>query len=294
MKMTSTIEKLFVNRDRELDVFRQMLKKQSAKHIMTLCAPGGMGKSWLMARLQHECSCEEIPTCEIDFSSSKVYDYLAVLRHTRDAYGAKHFNAFTDVVNNYTQSHPLVQIGGGTASASTKIDVENITGSQVAIAGRDINIIVVKDNYFRLPETPTVPLQQIREYVTAEFVSCLRSFVANRQEPVVWFFDKFEDASQEVVPWLYDEFLVKTLDPEFHNLIFVIAGRTVPEFGLEWDHVVCAYRLDKLTVDDFEEYVRKTNIPMSEETVKWLHRAFEGNIQQFALKLQAYEQEENL
>jgi len=290
--MTPIIEKLFVNRDKEMSIFRQMLKKQSAKRIMTIRAAGGTGKSWLMARLQHECSCEEVSMCEVDFKSSRILDYLAVLRHTRDAYGARYFGAFTSLVNEYTQPHPPVQIGGGSASVSAKIDVKDVIESKVEVAGRDI--IVVKDNYLLLPETQSVPLSQIREHVTAEFANCLRSFIATRQEPVVWFFDHFESASEEVVPWLYDEFLMRTLDPEFNNLIVVIAGREVPQFGLEWDHVACSCHLGKLTVNDFAEYVRKTTIPMSKETVTWLHRVFDGDIQQFALELQAYKQEAGL
>jgi len=290
--MTPIIEKLFVNRDRELDAFRQMIKGQSPKRIMTLCAPGGMGKSWLMARLQHECSCEGVCMCEVDFRSSKVYDCLAILRHAREAYGAKYFNDFTALVNEYTQPQLPVQIDRDGITSSAEVTVEDVKESQMKVAGRDV--IVVRDNFFQLPVTPLISLRQIRELATAKFMNCLHSFIATYDIPVVWFFDHFEFASEEIVPWLRDEFLTRIRDLDFRNLVIIIAGRTVPLFGIEWNHVVCTYDLGKLTVDDFEEYVKRTTVSMSRQTVKWLHRAYDGDIQRFALELQVYEQEKNL
>jgi hypothetical protein len=285
MQMTPMIEKMFVNRSKEVSSFCRMLDNDSQKRIMAVKADGGMGKSWLLARFQYECKCRHFNYVEIDFKDTLLQDYLAILRHTRGQLSAKYYNSFTELVTRYTDRKPIVfQVGGGGQPESSQVHVGEVDKSNIQVAGGDLNII--QDNYFGLPaDADAIKLREIQGRITSEFITCLVNQLAEDKKPTVWMFDHYEHASQDTQSWLYDRFLVKICNLEIRDFIIVIAGRNIPKFDLSWKHILTSIELHEMDLISVREYVKKLGMELSEETIDLLYKAFKGNPQEFALFL---------
>lgn len=289
MNINPSIQKHFVNRDRELKLFQQIVAGQNPKHIVTIRADGGEGKSWLLARLIHECSCQKIKFVEHDFRTNKAKDFLSILQHARDSGEmAGYFESFTKLAIKLQKKLPTLFDESNTPSAN-QIDINDINESDITAAGRDIYQIQIRDSFNGLPENPTAEMQ---ERLTHQFIECFNLYMKNDVQ--VWFFDHFEQASNSVTKWLLDEFLCPIRDGQIENMIFVIAGRSVLQLGLEWDHVASSIELGKFSIQDFENYAQKNKVDINREAIELLYRAHKGNIQTFALDIKLRQEETSL
>jgi len=269
-----TIES-FVDREREKRLFQSLLGGGRGKRIMTMQAGAGMGKTWLISNFQRECSRRRIPCALIDFSSSRVCDYIAILRSMRDSLGAEHFNSFTTLVNQYYSRPNLPWRETDVAdSSSVEISGSTLDSSRIeSVAGHDI----IRDNFIVFAG-PSLPPHIIRDRLTTEFRRCLIAFVNSLSigDCVVWLFDSFEKADPETRDWLRDEFLCKIREGEVNRLVVVIAGQEVLHLAMEWNHVALRCSLEPFSPQDYHDYLRVKRFPLPKENIRALHRRFQG------------------
>ncbi len=93
---------------------------------------------------------------------------------------------------------------------------------------------------------------------------------------IVWQFDTFEKIDPITREWLFEEFLREIKEQTLSHLIIVIAGQEVPTLPLDWKPVASQYRLEPLSVNDYQEYLGKTQMTLEFNRIKALHKKYFG------------------
>ena len=252
----------FVNRLKQLQGFQKMLRGETDKCIMVICAPAEMGKSWLIQRMRQECCAANLPTLHIDFRDRRPYDYLTGVRTARDQMGATAFNTLTQTINELTGVNIQLSTSGAPAGApggGAQVSVggpqANLAGAQVTVSNVDVaggNII--KDNLFYVQADSGTARRAIEIRITDAFFACLTAS-ATPEKKCVFLFDSYEGVTEEADRWLRDNLLARLRDKQLANVIAIIAGRTTPDFGDEWKARLASTGLDPFTQDDVTDYL---------------------------------------
>ncbi len=225
--MTTSIISFFVNRERIHALFSEMLMSTSEKQIMLVHALGGMGKSWLVAKLKHECSIQSPPVLytSLDFKDGQAHDYLSIIRRVRDDLGAAHFNYLTQTINAGTDIHVNLQItGSGTGGV-------NITQSEVRIGGDVAGRDIIKDNFFNVQVDSEAVRREIEARITEAFFSDLCSLLGKTTG--VFFIDTYEKAPEATRLWIENHLLYQIREVRLPRAVVIITGREVPQFDLD-------------------------------------------------------------
>ncbi len=185
-----------------------------AQVMVVYAAELGMGATSLRLRMTHECSLRKLRKAEVVWTSTFVYDYMAVLRKLRDDLGAEHFGSFTDLINYYTD--PTYQPAG-----DLHVDINvNVQGSvQVAggaqISGSnvgDVAGVVLRDNMITVQRQDiAVPDDVRRQQLTQRFLDGLRD-LSSRGECIVLFFDAGEGIAEYTRNWMWEQLLPPVRD----------------------------------------------------------------------------------
>ena len=274
--MSATVLRLFVDRERICDGFLDMLAGRSEKQIMLLQSPGGMGKSWLVAKLMHECSRQSpgMPYAALDFKDGQAHDYLSIVRRARDDLGAANFNPLTQTINAATGLHVNLQLS---SPGSGGVHVE---GSSVQaggdLAGRDI----IKDNFFLVQVDSESVYKEIEGRITEAFFADLRSLLA--RGPAVFFFDTYEKAPEATRRWIEGNVLYHIREGKLPRAVVVITGREVPELDLAWKHCTARPKLEALDSEHVATYLREKR-GLTDVDADTLYRATMGNPQLLGL-----------
>lgn len=282
---TRTIQELFVDRLKEIDRFRKSLDGASARRIILVTAPAGMGKSWLLQQFAHEARARNARSVLIDFGDGQAYDALTLLRRFRDELNSPYFNALTQAINEATTprlslNEAPAPSGGVDISFGSDNRLNNVALGD--IAGGNI----VKDNLFIVQTDNPLVLQAIEDRVTTVFFDCLRALV--QQTQVVFLFDTYERNSLEperwapnaADRWITQQLLRRIRDNQLANVLVVLAGVRGPEFGAEWNAVLGRLPLELFTLNDVSEYLRANRgLTLSDAEVRTLYAAVQGNPQ---------------
>lgn len=260
--MQRTLRELFVDRDRQLHAFSRMADGLASRRIMIITAAPGMGKSWLLRMFAEEARSRELPVVYIDFADGVAYEVITLVRRFRDAFGAEHFNALTEAINEATTAR--VELVSNGSNPAPRVDVNvaesSVSGSSIAVS--EVGTII-KDNNFVLETNNPIIRQAIEDRITIAFFECLT--VLSEKKRVVFLFDTYErnslDAhnwsSSTADRWIYNQLLMRMRDGRLPNVIAVLAGRRMREFGIEWNEVLGRMSLDPLECDDVKEYLRE-------------------------------------
>lgn len=284
--MTKTLRELFVNRVKHSDIFSRMLAGQTRRRIMVITAGAGLGKSWLLRLFAVEATSRKLPLAQLDFADGQAYDALALVLRCRNAFGAEHFAAVDQAINESTTARVTLSASGATAPVNVSIGNENsLTGSSINVS--DIGNTVVRDNAFYIQADNSILRQAIEDRVNGAFFECLE--VLSAQSRVVFLFDTYERNTLEserwspsaADRWIAGQVLARIRDGKLPNVIAVLAGRRAPEFGVEWNEVVGKISLDLLECSHITEYLRERRglANISDEQAQVLCQAVAGNPQ---------------
>ncbi|NOK59682.1 MAG: hypothetical protein GFH27_549285n206 [Chloroflexi bacterium AL-W] len=260
--MQRTLRELFVDRDRQINAFSRMADGLASRRIMIITAGPGMGKSWLLRIFADEARNREIPTVYVDFADSIAYEVLTLVRRFRDAFGPEHFNALTEAINEATTARVELITNGKRPPPRVDINVEGASVDESSIAVSEVGTII-KDNNFVLETDNSLIRQVIEDRITIAFFACLTAL--SEQKRVVFLFDTYERNSLDAHSWspntadrwIYNQLLTRIRDGLLPNVIAVLAGRRIREFGIEWNEVLGRMSLDPLECDDVKEYLRE-------------------------------------
>ncbi|MEM8531748.1 MAG: ATP-binding protein [Chloroflexota bacterium] len=260
--MQRTLRELFVDRDRQLQAFSRMADGLASRRIMIVTAGPGMGKSWLLRMFAEEARNRELPVVYIDFADGVAYEVITLVRRFRDAFGAEHFNALTEAINEATTARVELVTNGSNPAPRVDVNVaeSSVSGSSIAVS--EVGTII-KDNNFVLETDNPIIRQAIEDRITIAFFECL--IVLSEKKRVVFLFDTYERNSLDAHSWspntadrwIYNQLLIRMRDGRLPNVIAVLAGRRMRDFGIEWNEVLGRMSLDPLECDDVKEYLRE-------------------------------------
>jgi hypothetical protein len=247
----------FVDREKQTQGFLKMLSRETEKTIMAIEAPAEMGKTWAIQRMRHECSLQQSSSAHFDFRDRRPWDYLSIVRQARDQMGATHFNLLTQTINESTGVNIQLSSGAGSGgdvdmSIGTHIGQvgDKFQVSDVEVAGRDI----IKDNFFYVQADSDTTRRAIEARITDAFFTCLADLAA--KEPLIFFFDSYEEVTEEADRWIQAQLLARIRDDQLSNVIVVLAGRELPEFDRSsWRHCLASTGLLPFEREYVTEYI---------------------------------------
>jgi hypothetical protein len=289
--MSKTLRELFVDRVRQSDIFRKIADGQARRSIMVITASSGMGKSWLLRIFAYEAGSRGLPLAQIDFADGQAYDALTLVRRCRDAFGGEYFVALDREIVEATTARVAL-----TATPQTAGPINVAFGNENTITGSNINIsdignTVIRDNSFILQTNNPILRQAIEDRINEAFFECLAALAA--QKRVVFLFDTYERTSLEADRWsssaadrwVMGQLLARVRDGKLANVAIVLAGRRVPDFGVEWNEVLGRVALDLLECSHVTEYLRERRglASISEAQAQVLCQAVGGNPQVMGL-----------
>ena len=290
--MTKTLRELFVNRVRHSDIFSRMLEGQTRRRIMFITAGAGLGKSWLLRLFAIEATNRKLPLAQIDFADGQAYDALALVLRCRDAFGAEHFTALDQTIDDATTARVALTTSGAAASAPVNVsigDENTLSGSTISVS--DVGNTVIRDTSFYIQADNPILRQAIENRINGAFFESLGALSA--QTRVVFLFDSYERNSLEserwspnaADRWVGGQVLGRIRDGRLPNAVAVLAGRRAPEFGVEWNEALGSVLLDLLECSHVTEYLRERRglAHISDEQAQVLCQAVAGNPQVMGL-----------
>lgn len=253
----------FVDREEEMNTFGRFLERDD-RPIMVVCGQNGTGKSWLLLKMMHECALRGLRKAAVVWRASEDPDYLLTLRKLRDAFDAKAFAQFTDLVNFYTDAayKPQLKI---TVEVQGPIDVARNLQQAGGTIG-DIGGIVVKDNWFQVPRSDIAVSEQERSNnLTARFLECLARIVA--RETAVVFLDGIERMTATTDAWLWEQFLDPVRCGLFPKLRVVVCGDRPARTERDWEMVTTEAQLRPLGHAHVSAYIER-RVPGLDEVTR--------------------------
>lgn len=252
----------FVDREKEMAVFRRFLTSGD-KPFMVVSGNVGLGKSWLLLKMMHECAVQGIRKAVVVWQRSEEPDYLLTMRKLRDCFDAKHFGEFTDLVNFYTDAAYKPQL---------KITLEmqgplNIAGNLNQAGGTigDITGISIRDNFIAVPRLDTaISEAERRGNLTARFLEGIARVTA--AEPIVLFFDGSERMSDDTYAWLWEQLLEPVRAGLIPNLHVVICGGRPARGERDWAIVTANAQLRPLEHAHIAAYIERVVPGLAEGT----------------------------
>jgi hypothetical protein len=201
----------FANRTRELERFRQMLRKEIPERILLIEAPSGYGKTGLMGRFEKLCS-QEIHPVLIDLKGAQA-GITFVFSRIQRVLGKKRFPNFNAQIDRFLNSGVEIQ--------NNRLTGE---GSQIQV----ILDVPPEERKYRLTQ-----LQQV-------FFEDLERF----DRPIAFILDTYNGATEELAGWIESQFLAEVaLNPK---LFAIVAGQHIPQPTIEWQNYHHCCQLDRI------------------------------------------------
>lgn len=237
--------KVYVDRDEEKNLFRDMIYGQTEIHILLIEAESGMGKTILLDQF------EEISIgfkcVRVDFKDPS-YSLGQILGKMRDKYGPHSFTTFHKECRNL-----LTQFGADTehpALICSKIDAQ-------------LNKMSVDDR------------RDHQQVITDAFLADLEIIHVTIQQPIVMLFDVFENASAPIKTWIAKQLIMQTR--RYPWLVCVIAGQQTPRIVTDGGDWCLQHRLQRLSDEHSREYIQKVTYTQDEAIVTVLTKLAKGS-----------------
>lgn len=203
----------FVDRQEVLSAFHGLVSGVlNSKRIMLLRGSKGMGKSFLLRRLQSQCQELGVRHVRIEMADPRGVDDIKIMRDVRDGLGAEDFKPFTDLLNYYTtEGYSLklkVEVIGRGGPQGSVVSVQDNASVAGVVAGRDA--IVIRDNNLSAPRRDIeVDRRRMQDALTRRFLEGLIA-VCSRQQAVC-LFDDVDQLEETTAFWLWRDFLGQML-----------------------------------------------------------------------------------
>jgi hypothetical protein len=275
--MSKAVVDLFVDREHIRSTFVEMLHGRLDKSIMVLKADGGMGKSWTMAVLRHQCALQTpaVPFVDVNFNHGEAHDYLTLIHTAATALHSAHF----DPLHQALRAAPAFQVNvqmAGAAASPVSAHLGDVAGSEVIVAGGN----VFQRPTFHFSADSEFARRERERHLTGVFLACLRQLL--QIGPAVFFFDTYEKAPQAARTWIETQLLLQIRDGALKQALVVIAGREGPEMDLAWRHCTTRPKLEALNSQDVDTYLRE-RLGLKDVDTETLFRATRGNPQLLGL-----------
>lgn len=254
----------FVDRESEMKSFCRMLDEHGwPRPIVMVWGDGGMGKTALLLKMWHECSSRQLLKAEVIWTDTRNYDYLAVMRKTRDDLGVENFVGFTKLVNSFTdpKAPPPLEViikTAGQIDVARNMEVKD-QGKVGSVTGMNIENLIIKDLMLVTPRADLgIPDNERMARLTDQFIQELNEVACKKR--IVIFLDAVEKAADATQRWIWGEFLGALRDDRLSNVNFVIGGRNKPAVDDVWRPYLEEQELRPLEAKHIAEYLIKRNV----------------------------------
>jgi len=274
--VTSKIERLFADREDELALFAQMVRREIPQRVLAIEAASGHGKSWLIDQYEAWCKRERVLCVRLDFDAAREGGPLSpeiILEKAGEAMG------MMPASDLETFARLFKEITGGSSSVSV--------GAEAVISGAhfgDIANVIVKELHVSLP---SLDPQVRRHQATRRFRQAL---AACGPKPAMWLVDTCEKAAEnpDTADWLSGAILSHVACDESLPLVIVLAGRSVPLIMPEWEDCVRRISLPPFDQKQTQTLCERLGLALSVEAVAVLHALSDGIPQTIASMAEKY------
>ncbi len=212
------VPKDFVGREEEIAWFKEMLQGKKAERIMSIYGAPGIGKSWLVIRLERECQEAGAVWAKIDLREW-AYDSLSLLNDLQ-----------SELQGQLREEH--------------FVSFEEKLGEFIYYWARQ------KKDYPSLDDMSRRTLLQKKEdEAVNEFLRCLMQLTQEKQ--VVFLFDTFEKVEDtELANFLQKRLLARVKHGGLPNLMVVVTGWNRLAWRDGWERVISPHELKHFSTEE--------------------------------------------
>lgn len=222
----------FTSREQQALAFVDSFRRETQALSQTV-GSRGVNRAWLVQRFRHECSILNVPYAYFDFGDGRPWDYLGIMRQTRDQMGAAYFNLLTRALNKI-----------GTGFLPSLAEVDHLDRRDIRAARG--HSAVEKDDYAVVRAKKKKTQQTLEGRVTLAFHTCLKALSA--KGPLVLTFDSYDKVTATAHHWICASLFPWTCEGQVPRLIILAAGQEQPSFGSAWQrHLAPITTLASLT-----------------------------------------------
>jgi hypothetical protein len=254
----------FVDRQEILGAFQRLRTGAlDSKHVILLQGAKGVGKSFLLRRLQEQCRQDRISHALLDLADLRGVEDIKIMRDVRDGIGVGEFGSFTDLLNYYT-------IEGYTMKLQVEvINRDNRPGGGVTIgdqaqasgviAGRDA--IVIKDNNLLAPRRDIeIDKRQMQDALTSRFLEAVKAVCQQRQ--IVCLFDNVHSLGDSTSYWFWRDLVGPLVEQDNFLAVLTIATGTIPPAIDRWmQRTIENAALSNLSEAHVTDYLVRRGVP---------------------------------
>lgn len=249
------IEEEFVGRERAREVMLKVARQETPKRLLLLVGAFGMGKTWLLHKLEHDEGDAGIDAVLVDLAVPPLgkaeWGYLEIVEELRRALEGETFAGLDETIARAREESAKLGIadafatqagGAGGAPAQTQAQAAGdvsvaarvgdvgegaqvAVGSQITMAQGDVTQFVVNQVVQGGDEAL---LSRFQAEITDAFREGLETLLSERK--VTFVFDSWLKASGPTRDWLLRSLLSWILEPALENVAAVLADDTgIPE-----------------------------------------------------------------
>ena len=266
-----------VDFEEELELFQQMVDRDTNKRIMLITARSGRGKTCLLRLLRDRCKQQGVPCAFIDFRGDPyAHPHFDLARRLYVDLGIEPRRLFEALSVSPIDLFAGETTGIAIEGCARDVFVDKVAGKNIFENSQLLVNLTVSDD--RLGDRFT------RELLIDAFIEDV--VMVSREKTLVCLFDSVEDISQVEEEWLIEALLMPMTDnPSWSKVIAVIAGKQILDLEKYWDwgdwglleDIVQNHALPEvLSIQHYRDYARKVGIVLSEERVKDFYRASRG------------------
>lgn len=257
----------FVDRQEILAAFDRLVSDRlDYRRIMLLQGTKGIGKSFLLRRLESQCRQVGVAHVRIELADPRGMDDIKIMRDVRDGLGAEGFKPFTDLLNYYTtDGYALklqVEVVNRGPSAGGGVTIQDHGAVDGVVAGRDA--IVIRDNYLSAPRRDfEVDRRSMQDALTRRFLEGLLAVSSTRK--IVCLFDDVDTLEPTTAYWLWRDFLGQLIGQA--NFLAVLTAVTRPELDRGITAIMESPALGGLSESHVIEYLERRGVPAEDRRV---------------------------
>lgn len=273
----------FVSRDEQIQIFKAMLNGVSRNRILILAGDSGLGKTWLIDRLVHECEVQSVMWRSLTFNKETgAPSYVDILWSTCNLIGSSHFSQFEQALDEYQS--PTYRLELETSGHMPTIVVGSDSELHRPVFG-DIAGISVSNPRFH-SASPDLAALPIQEELTDLFVRGLTGSCDGNC--FVWFFDDCDYASDRTKFWLW-EVLLPSVTRCAQNLIVVMTRNNSESLDRRWRYVAEVQMLHPFSVEEIRSYLTARGLSeTNRDLVNMSFAATEGHPRTLGKLVDAY------
>lgn len=255
----------FTDRLREQKHFEDMLEGRSRVLVLLVSGENGIGKTWLLRRLEQKVIDRKMPVVYLDLASRNQSDRLGMMQQCAAALGQEAFASY------YRQLAEAIEVGVAKQKRrrASKVEIHAERDVQIShsqIVGGDL-IQISGDN----PELAKIWYEKL---ITAFFNDLAR---LGQKSGAVLLIDSYDLVLADTRLWIKDHLFKRLGEGQLPGVKIAAAGTEVPSFPAEWEGLVTRLTPPAFAAEEIRAYLKtRFHQEAADEFVEKVLRATNG------------------